>query len=421
MIALIDCNNFYVSCERAFDATLINKPVIVLSNNDGCAIARSDEAKALGIKMGTPAFMIKDLIQKHGVKIFSSNYTLYGDMSRRVMQVIKEFVPATEEYSIDEIFADLTTLNYTNLTTLAQEMREAVMQCTGIPVSVGIAPTKTLAKMANDQAKKTGKARGFFIADTKELMHAMLQATAVGDVWGIGGRHASLLKKLGLVTAADFVKLPESWIGKEMSVTGLRIQEELKGIPCIKWEENRSAKKNICTSRSFGKLITTKREVQQAIATFTSSCAQKLRKEGSCARKLHVFLQTNIHRKQDAQYFHSITLTIPVPTNATHELLKYSMTALNILYKPGYNFQKTGVIVMDLVAATQIQMTLFDTEDRQRDQAVMKAVDELNQSFGRDVVRMATQEFNKKWKLRQQHLSKCFTTRFNQLAEVKAT
>ena len=420
MIALIDCNNFYVSCERAFNPKLKNKPVIVLSNNDGCAIARSEEAKALGIKMGTAAFMIKDLIEKNNVQVYSSNYTLYGDMSARVMQVIKVFVPATEVYSIDEIFADLSTLKYTNLTELAKDMREMVLRCTGIPVSVGIAKTKTLAKMANRYAKKTRPDEGIFCADEDWKIKDLLSFTKVADIWGIGGQYDKLLNKRGFHTAADFINAPEDWVRKEMAVVGLRTQKELKGIICIKWEEESKPKKNICTSRSFGKLITSKREVQQAIATFTSSCAQKLRKQNSCATKIHVFIQTNVHRKQDKQYFHSITLDLSVATNSTPELLKYAMTALNLIYLPGYNYAKTGVIVLDLVPATQIQLGLFDAQDREKDEKAMKAMDNINKTFGKDVVRMATQEFNKKWKLRQEHLSQCYTTRFDQLMIVKA-
>jgi DNA polymerase V len=421
MIALIDCNNFYVSCERVFNPALQNKPVIVLSNNDGCAIARSEEAKALGIKMGAPAHLVRDVIEKNGVQVFSSNYTLYGDMSARVMQVIKEFVPTTEIYSIDEIFADLSTLKYAELATLAKEIREAVMRCTGIPVSIGIAKTKTLAKMANRYVKKTRPGEGVFCADEDWKVKDILLFTKVADIWGIGNQYANLLEKNGFYTAADFLNAPEDWVRKEMAVVGLRTQQELKGVPCLKWEEEAKAKKNICTSRGFGKLITSRREVQQAIATFTAACAQKLRKQNSCARKVHVFIQTNVHRKEDPQYFHSITLDLTVATNSTRELLKYAMTALNIIYQPGYNYAKTGVIVMDLIPSTQVQLALFDSENREKDKNMMKAIDHVNKTFGKDVVRTARQEFNKKWKLRQQHLSQLYTTRFDQLMIVKAS
>jgi len=421
MIALIDCNNFYVSCERVFDPKLKGKPVIVLSNNDGCVIARSDEAKQLGIEMGTPSFMIKELIQKQSVQVYSSNYTLYGDMSARVMQVIKEFVPRAEIYSIDEIFADVSSLTHLDLTDLAKQIRESVIRCTGIPVSIGIAPTKTLAKLSNRYAKKTRPDEAVFCADEEWRVRDILDFTGVKDIWGVGEQYHKLLKKNGFHTAADFIHAPEAWVRKEMAVVGLRTQQELKGIACIEWQDEVKGKKNICTSRGFGKLITTKREVQQAIATFTSSCGQKLRRQNSCARRIHVFVQTNIHRKEDDQYFHSITLDITVPTNSTRELLKYSMKALDIIYRPGFKYNKTGVMVMDLVPANQTQLGLFESDtNRAKEKSTMTAVDGINRMFGQDTVRMARQEFNTKWKLRQQHLSKRYTTRFSDLMKVKA-
>ena len=421
MIALIDCNNFYVSCERVFNPQLKGKPIIVLSNNDGCAIARSDEAKALGIAMGTPSFMIKELVRKHGVQVYSSNYTLYGDMSARVMQVIKEFIPRTEIYSIDEIFADVASLKHTNLTDLAKQIRESVMRCTGIPVSIGMAPTKTLAKLANRYAKTKCPTEAVFCADEDRKIQAILDFTEVKDIWGVGEQYHKLLNKNGFHTAADFINAPEAWVRKEMAVVGLRTQQELKGIACIEWQDEAKGKKNICTSRGFGKLITTKREVQQAIATFTSSCAHKLRKQNSCAQRIHVFVQTNIHRKQDDQYFHSITLDVTVPTNSTRELLRYAMKALDIIYRPGFKYNKTGVMVMDLIPANQIQLGLFENDtSRVKEKKTMSVMDGINQVYGHDVIRMAKQEFNTKWKLRQNHLSKCYTTRFKDLMKVKA-
>lgn len=420
MIALIDCNNFYVSCERAFNPGLDGKPVIVLSNNDGCAIARSNEAKALGIDMGTPEFMVRESLAAHNVQIFSSNYTLYGDMSQRVMQVIKEFVPRTEVYSIDEIFADFSGFKYHDITQLAKEIRESVMRCTRIPVSVGIGKTKTLAKMANRYAKKTRPEEGVFCADSEEKNQEMLVATEVGDIWGVGRQQELKLRTHNFLTAADFVRAPEAWILKEMTVVGLRTQKELKGTPCIKWEEATPARKAICTSKSFGHLVTDKRELQQAVATYTSACARKLRSEKSCAKKVHVFLQTNLHRKEDAQFFHSITMNIPVATNATHELMRFTTTALNLLYQPGYKFHKAGVIVMNLVPQAQVQLGLFDTENRERADSAMKALDDINNLYGGDTVRPAVQEFTREWKLRAAYLSPGYTTRFKELPIINA-
>jgi DNA polymerase V len=396
MIALIDCNNFYCSCERVFQPSLQGRALIVLSNNDGCAISRSDEAKALGIAMGTPAFMI------------------YGDMSARVMQVIKEFVPRTEVYSIDEIFADLSTLQYKDPGVLAKEIHEAVLQCTGIPVSVGIGPTKTLAKMANRYAKKTRPDEGVYCAG-KDQLSTMLSNTPVGQVWGIGKEHEKLLQDHGFFTAADLVEAPEEWIRKNLSVVGQRILYELKGIPCIRWDEETPVKKNICTARSFGRLITTKKEVRQAVAKFTASCAEKLRKEKTCARKLHVFIQTNPHRRQDPQYFQSVTMTLPVPASSTGALMRFSMNALDMIFQPGYNYQKTGVMVLDLVPQEQVQLSLFEATDRGREQQLMNTMDAVNKSFGPDRLRYATQDYGSKWKLRQRRLSPGFTTRLDQI------
>lgn len=354
------------------------------------------------------------------MQILSSNYTLYGDISSRVMQVVKEFVPRTEVYSIDEIFADFSGFAYHDLSRMAEELRETVMRCTRIPVSIGIGKTKTLAKMANCYAKKTRPDDGVFCADDEQKVAAMLQFTEAGDVCGIGHQHSLKLQTCNVRTAADFVALPEDWVLKELTVVGLRLQKELKGISCIKWEEAAPARKAICTSRSFGHLVRDKREIQQAIATYTAGCARKLRSERQCAREVHVFLQTNVHRRQDAQYLHSVNLNIPVATNATNELLKYTMTALHLLYQPGYNYHKTGVIVKDLVPEKQIQYGLFDTEQRERNDKVMTAVDDINTAYGYDTVRPAVQEFSKAWKLRAAHLSKNYTTRWNELPTINA-
>jgi DNA polymerase V len=420
MIALIDCNNFYTSCEKVFDPALNGKPVIVLSNNDGCAIARSEEAKAIGIGMAQPAFMINDLIRRHDVRVFSSNYTLYGDMSQRIMQVIKEYVPRTEIYSIDELFADLSTIKYKDLTKLGTEIIEAVKACTGIPVSIGIAPTKTLAKMANRFIKKSKADIGVFCASDKKCIDEMLAFTPVGGIWGIGKQHEQLLIMNGFHTAADLIQAPEDWVRKNMSVKGLRLLHELKGTPCIKWEEGQPAKKNICTSRSFGQLISSKKEIKQAIAKFTSACSEKLRKEKSCAGKMNVFIQTNPHRPEDRQYFQSVTLEMHVATNHTTELMKYAMKGLELIFQPGYLYQKAGVIVMDLVPSKDIQMGLFDTENREKNLQLMQSIDKVNKAFGRDMVRFGVQDYGTRWKLKQENLSPCYTTRFDQLPKAKA-
>jgi DNA polymerase V len=416
MIALIDCNNFYCSCERVFNPGLVGRALIVLSNNDGCAISRSEEAKELGIQMAQPAFMIEELIKKEDVRVYSSNYTLYDDMSRRVMQVIKELVPRAEVYSVDEIFADLSGMKYKDLEDLGKEIREMVGKCTGIPVTVGIAPTKTLAKMANRYAKKNRPMEGVFSAHSDALVEMLLSATKIGDIWGIGKQYESLLLGKGFVTAQDLVNhAPEEWIRKEMSVVGQRLYHELKGINCIPWEEADRPRKNICTSRSFGKLITRKNEIAQAVAKFTASCGEKLRKDHTCARKLHVFLQTNPHRPQDAQYFQSVTLELEVATNLTTILMKYAMKALDMIFREGYNYQKAGVMVLDLVPQKEVQLGLFETQNADRDKKLMEKVDELNKVYGKDVVRFGVQDYGQNWKLKQGNLSAAFTTRLHQV------
>jgi DNA polymerase V len=414
MIALIDCNNFYVSCERVFQPKLLGRALIVLSNNDGCAIARSEEAKAAGINMAAPIHLINDIIKENNVAVYSSNYTLYDNMSKRVMEVIKSFVPRTEVYSIDEIFADLSGIKH--LPELAQKIREAVKNSTGIPVSVGISKTKTLAKMANRYAKKTRPDEGVFVADTKELIDMMLKFTDVGDIWGIGKQLETLLKNNRFNTAYEFISnAPEEWVRKKMSVVGQRLINELKGVSCIKWEEEKPTRKNICTSRSFSKLITKKSELKQAIAKFTSSCAEKLRREKTCASKIHVFVKTNPFRPLDKQYEQSITVELQVASNLTTELMKYSMRALDMIFQPGYNYQKAGVIVLDLVPDKQVQLGLFDSQNRTRDKKLMESMDKVNRVFGKDSVRYAVQDYGKNWYLKQSNLSPQYTTRLDHI------
>ena len=417
---MIDCNNFYCSCENLFKPSIATKPIIVLSNNDGCAISRNEKAKQLGIQMAQPAFMIGSLINEKEVQVFSSNYALYGDISERVMQIIKEFVPRTEIYSIDEIFADLSDLNYHDPEKIAVEIRSTVRQCTGIPVSIGIGPTKTLAKMANRYAKKHCADKGVFIADNNRVITELLSSTDVGDIWGIGGQHKNFLYRNGFKNAWQLRNAPEEWVRKNMSVVGQRLLNELKGICSIEWEEIKPKRINITTSRSFGKLISNKKEIKEAIAKFTSSCGEKLRKEKSCAGKMNVFIQTNPHRPEDLQYFQSITLQLPVPSNLTTELIKYSMRALELIYQPGYLYQKAGVIVTDLVPAEKHQLGLFDKENRSKIKKLMEKLDEVNHIFGRDTVRMAVQDYGSNWKLKQETLSPSYTTNINQLPKAKA-
>ncbi|NCU05138.1 MAG: Y-family DNA polymerase [Chitinophagaceae bacterium] len=420
MIALVDCNNFYASCERIFQPWLENKPVVVLSNNDGCVIARSEEAKEIGIEMGAPAFMMKELLAKNNVAVFSSNYTLYGNLSERVQTVLATFTPKIECYSIDEAFLDLSDMKFTTLFKYGFSIRETIRQNIGIPVTVGIAPSKTLAKMANRYAKKTQRHTGVYVLDTKEKINEVLNWTQIEDVWGIGGQHGRRLKWMGIKTAADFLnKLNPDWVRSNMTVVGERMLNELKGIPSIEWEDIVKPKKGICTARSFGKLLTDKKDIQEAVANYASSCAAKLRKQNTCTGQMHVLIQTNVHRTQDKQYARNITLQLPVATNSSAEIIRFALKGLDIIYKPGYNFKKAGVIVMDIVPEKEVQQSLFDQEDRKRDAQLMKTLDKVNTRFGKDLVRFAIQGYARQWRLKQERLSPCYTTDINQVLTIK--
>ena len=418
MYALVDCNNFYVSCERVFQPQYNGRPVIVLSNNDGCAIARSEEAKALGIEMGAPLHLIEDLIRKNGVKIFSSNYALYGDMSRRVYNLYGTYSPHVENYSIDESFLFLGNMPFCSLNRMATSLRERIKQHTGIPVSVGLAPTKTLAKLANRYAKKILRETGIYSLDTQEKITTVLKWCEIGDVWGIGPSYAAKLKEIGVHTAHDFIQLSEEWTRKNMTVVGQRMYNELRGIPSIKFEEVAPAKKGICTSRSFGVLLSDKQEIRQAVVNHAAACALKLRRQKSCTGLLQVFLQTNRFRTQDRQYNKQVTMKLPIATNHSNLLIHYAVVALDMLYRTGYNFNKAGVVVTDIVPDSEVQSALWDAENKPRNRAVMKALDSVNGQMGAGIVRFAAQGYSKGWKLRSEHLSKCYTTRLEHVVRI---
>lgn len=419
MYALVDCNNFYASCERLFQPRLEGKPVVVLSNNDGCVIARSDEAKAIGIEMGTPAFKIEEVFEKYKVSVFSSNYTLYGDLSDRVMKTLADFVPKLEVYSIDESFLDMSELIYADLTKLGIEIRQTVKQNIGIPVSVGIASTKTLAKMANRYAKKKYKKIGVFYAANKDLVQEMLSFTQVEDIWGVGRQYASLLKRNGIHTALDVTNTPEEWMRKNMTVVGQRLWNELRGMASIEWEYEAPAKKNICTSRSFGKLTGDKMIIAEAASNYAAACAAKMRKQNSCASSMCVFINTNQHKIEQPQYSRSIVMEFQTPTNLTGEIITYALRGLDIIYKEGYLFKKVGIIMLGLVPESQRQTSLFDTVDREKNRTILGTVDKLNSLMGKDVVRMASQGYKRRYKLRAEHLSNRYTTNINEILNVK--
>lgn len=419
MFALVDCNNFYVSCERVFNPGLINKPVVVLSNNDGCVVARSNEAKQLGIGMGEPAFKIKKLLQTNEVAVFSSNYQLYGDMSQRVMATLAEFVPEIEVYSIDEAFLNLAGMKV-QLSDYAKLIRQTVHRNTGIPVSVGSGPTKVLAKTANYYAKKVATNEGLFvITNSQAEIEAALEQFDIGEVWGIGRQSAAFLKSNQVKTALDFVKLPDAWVRKHLTVVGLRIKKELEGVSCLPLDLVTPAKKAICTSRSFGELQTELEPIKAAVADFAWKCAYKLLKQHTCARLVIVFLQTNHFSKEDRQYSPNFICPLPVGTNSGLELVKYSLFSLQQIYQAGFRYKKAGVIVTDIVPEDRVQMALFDAGGQERHSQVMQVLDQINSKYGADTLKTAIQSSPGGWRLRQERLSPCYTTRWSDIITVK--
>ena len=419
MYALVDCNNFYVSCERVFNPSLNGKPVIVLSNNDGCAISRSDEAKALGIEMGAVPHLMNEKIAQHGVKMFSSNYTLYGDMSDRVMKTLASFVPRIEIYSIDEAFLDMGNMPFTDLLQLGLKIRTTILKNTGLPVCVGIAPTKALAKMANRYAKKKNKEVGVHWAANQYLINEMLEYTEVGDVWGIGRQYALMLNRNGIKTAMQFTQAPEDFVRSTMSVVGLRLHNELKGIPSIAWEFELPAKKNICTGRSFGSMITDKQLIKEAMSNYAATCALKLRNQQSAAQELKVFVHTNPHRLQDQQYFRSVVIRFETATNSTTDIIKYALKGFEIIFKEGIKYMKCGVELRGFVPEESVQLNLFSGTDNTKNKKALMALDKVNKAMGKDLVRFGIQGFQKSFKARAALLSPCYTTNIHHIIRIK--
>lgn len=414
MFGLLDCNNFYASCERVFNPALNGKPIVVLSNNDGCVIARSNESKTLGIMMGIPAYQIKDEIQKHNIAVFSSNYTLYGDMSSRVMSILSELVPEIEIYSIDEAFLNLDGINH--LPVFGNKIVNRIVRGTGIPVSLGIAPTKTLAKIANKFAKKYPAYNQVCIINSEEKRIKALQITDISDIWGIGSRQIVKLKQHGVSTAYDFTKLPGSWVRKYMTVTGERTWKELQGLSCINMEAVPPSKKQICTSRSFGKMIEDFTTMSEAIATHASTCAKKLRQQKSYAISLMVFIHTNNFRQDLPQYWKNTVIKLPVPTSDTLEIVHHSLTGLNTIFMEGYQYKKAGVIITE-ITSDGVQQNIFDTVDRKKREKLMQTLDKINGNFQHHV-KLAVQGNGREWKLKQERLSGRYTTDMNEILTI---
>ncbi|MCC5882495.1 MAG: Y-family DNA polymerase [Halomonas sp.] len=425
MIGLVDCNSFYVSCERVFQPRLRGLPVGVMSNNDGCVIALSNELKALGITMGTPAFELQHLVRQKRIHLLSSNYELYGDMSQRVQSVLEEFAPAVEPYSIDEMFVRFDGFTHEQLLEHARQLHHNVRQFTGIPVCVGVAPTRTLAKLANRAAKKIPAYEGVCVLqpDSRETQ-VLLQKIELGDVWGVGRRLVERLATMGIKSAWDLAKANPKEIRRRFSVTLERTALELRGVPCIEMNDFDEARKRIMTSRSFGKLTDDIGEIREAIRQHGQRGAEKLRSQNGLAKAVMVFLKTNPFRQDLHQYSPSLVVELPRPTSDSREILNAAGHALERIYRKGYLYQKGGVMLLDLIDADRQQLSLLDTPqsdaDRQRSKKLMAAMDELNKKMGRDTVKLGKPSAGAAWHLRCAHRSARCTTRWDELPPVKA-
>lgn len=426
MKAIVDCNSFYCSCERLFRPDLDIKPVVVLSNNDGCIISRTDEAKALGIGMAGPYFKEKEVIEKNGVAVFSSNYNLYGNLSWRVMETLKEIAGAenVEVYSVDEAFIDLAALDEADLETVAMEIRTRVEQWTGIQVSVGIAPTKTLAKLANYLAKKQKvETRCVMVLQTKEKIAAALKKTRVGALWGVGGRFAEKLDALGIVTAWDLYHLSEEWVRTHLGgVVGVRLFRELHGEESIFMKEELTNKKMIATTRMFGSPVSNLADIREAIATYTSRAAEKLRRQHSAACVINVFVVPKEERGPGRYGQGSMVsrhTILSSPTVLTQDLIKPALEMADALVEPGRLYNKAGVILSGLVPDSSIQASLFEAPAKNTGRFLMEMMDNINFSMRDDVVKFAATGTKRNWKMRQEFHSPRYTTRWNELFEVK--
>ena len=425
MIGLLDCNNFYVSCERVFQPRLNSRPVGVLSNNDGCVIALSPELKALGVTLGTPAFQLDYLTRQGRVELLSSNYELYADMSRRVQEVLRELTAGVEPYSIDEMFIRFDGFEQAQLLEHARELYRKVYQYTGIPVCVGVAPTHTLAKLANHVAKKIPAYQGVCVLRTESAeTRALLQRATLRSIWGVGRRLAERLALNGFTNAWDLAQADTRWLRRHYSVTLVRTALELRGVPCIEMEDLDGARQRIMTSRSFGKLTDSLEDIRAAVRQHGQLGAARLRQQNSLARAVLVFLETHPHRTDLAQYSPRLALELPYPTNDSRQILQVAGSAVQRIYRQGYQYKKAGVMLLDLITAKQQQLSLLDTpqseQERQRSQKLMATIDALNQRMGRGTIKLGTPSPGATWQLRCAKLSQRYTTHWDELPVARA-
>ena len=416
-IALVDCNSFYVSCERLFNPKLRNKPVVVLSNNDGCIISRSTEAKALGIKMGEPYFKAKNIIIKNNVQVFSSNYSLYGDLSRRVMRTLKRFNSGIEIYSIDEAFLDLSNFPDNEMEDLGKEIRSIVLKWTGIPTSIGIAKTKTLSKVANHIAKK--KQSGVVSLIEVKNIDPILEKVEINDIWGVGKQLTKFYHKNGIYNAKQLKNKSNTWIKKSSNVLGSRTAMELRGISCIGLETTSAKRKSCIVSRSFGKRVEDFQELREAIASYSLNASEKIRSEALVAKSITIFIRTSPFQNRYGFYSNSKTINFPIATNNSIEVVKAAVSALETIFKNGYRYQKAGVLLSHLSNSNNGKNLFSSTRD-EKINILMKSIDNTNYRYGRSTLSLASAGVHKKWNMRRQHSSKIDTADFYCLPTIKA-
>ena len=416
-IALIDCNSFYVSCERLFNPKIRKKPVVVLSNNDGCIVSRSNEAKTLGIKMGEPYFKAKDIIIKNRVEVFSSNYSLYGDLSRRVMRTLKRFNSDMEIYSIDEAFLDLSNFLDTEVEKVGREIRETVLQWTGIPTSIGIAKTKTLSKIANHIAKK--KQSGVTSLIGIENLDPILEKVEISDVWGVGRQLTKFYNKNGIYNAKQLKNKSNTWIKKSSNVLSSRTAMELKGISCINIEKTTTKRKSCVVSRAFGRRIEKFQELKEAVANYCLNASEKIRSEFLVAKAITVFVRTSPFQRNFGYYSNAKTVDFPIATNNSIEVVKTAVDILENIFKNGYQYQKAGVMLTGLSNAND-KTNLFSSEKDEKISNLMRSIDNTNHRYGRSTLSVASAGVQKKWNMRREHSSKIATADFYCLPTIRA-
>lgn len=418
MFALVDCNNFYASCERVFQPQFNGKPIAILSNNDGCVISRSDEAKALGLPMGAPAFKYEHFFKQHHIKVFSSNYSLYGDMSERVMTILNQFTPDIEVYSIDEAFLELKGFENYDLKTYGLEIRQRVLKWTGIPTCVGIAPTKALCKVANKIARKfPDQTKGSYLIDSEEKRIKALKWLKIEDVWGIGYSLQKQLKAKHCQTAFDFTQLSDDWVLKNFSITEWKLKKDLEGIPTLKLDYE-SPKRSIATTRSFEYTYSDLNDIKERISTFATSCAEKLRKQKSSCHAVIIVLSSDRHKKDLPQHSTSLMVSIPYATDSSLIISNYAVKAAIQIFKKGIKYKRAGVIVTGLVPTDNHQLNLFQHENPKH-KALMQRIDLLNKKYETSKIKLGNQDLKRTWKMRQEHLSQKYTTNINEIITAK--